>query len=102
MKISVYVAAAIVVLVPGYAEAIDLTPAMQQVAAGTKGEPPLKLSWSPLTLGGEKGAQMMQDGMNKMFGTNVKIVFTPGPNIAQFGGQLATEFKAGKPASADV
>ena len=102
MKKTNWVGAAMVALAPLYAGAADLSPAMQHVAAATKGEPPLKLSWGASTMSGEKGATMAQDAMNKMFGTAIKVVFTPGPNIIQFGGQLATEFKAGKPAAADV
>ena len=45
----------------------------------------LKLMWGEGTLGGTKGAAKFESMINKMFGTNIKISFTPGRSDAADG-----------------
>ena len=40
--------------------------------------------------------------MNKMFGTDIHISFTPGAAMPQVGSQIAAEFAAGQSAASDV
>jgi iron(III) transport system substrate-binding protein len=62
----------------------------------------LKLSWGEGTLGGTKRMSLYEQSMNKMFGTNIKIGFTPGPSMPAMGSQIATELAAGQTAVTDV
>jgi ABC-type Fe3+ transport system substrate-binding protein len=62
----------------------------------------LKLMWGEGTLGGTKGAAKFETMMNKMFGTNIKIGFTPGAAMPQMGSQIAAEYAAGQSAASDV
>ena len=62
----------------------------------------LKLSWGEGTLGGTKRMALYEQLMNKMFGSNVKIGFTPGPSMPAMGSQIATELAAGQTAVSDV
>jgi ABC-type Fe3+ transport system substrate-binding protein len=80
----------------------QFSPELQKVIAGAKTEGKLSLIWSPTTIGGSAGAKRFQDGINKMFGTNIQITFTPGPSMPGVGNQLAAEKQAGRPASTDV
>src|SRR5258707_6748892 len=80
----------------------QFSPEMQKVIAGAKAEGKLSLIWSATTLGGSAGAKRFQDGINKMFGTNIEITFTPGPSMPGVGNQLAAEKQAGGPASTDA
>lgn len=80
----------------------QFSPELQKVIAGAKAEGKLSLIWSATTLGGSAGAKRFQDGINKMFGTNIEITFTPGPSMPGVGNQLAAEKQAGRPASTDV
>ena len=82
--------------------AAQFSPELQKVIAAAKGEGQLSLIWSATTLGGSAGAKRFEDGINKMFGTNIRITFTPGPSMPGVGNQLAAEKQAGRPASTDV
>ena len=53
-------------------------------------------------LGGTKRMAAYEQLMNKMFGTNLKIGFTPGPSMPAMGSQIATELAAGQTAVSDV
>jgi ABC-type Fe3+ transport system substrate-binding protein len=86
----------------GLACAADLNPDLKALAAAASKEGSLNLSWSQGTLGGSQGAALIETAMNKMFGSNVKIKFTPGPEVARIGNQLATEFQAKQKATTDV
>src|SRR5579862_462311 len=95
------IAAAVVTLVAAPARA-ELSPALQQVVAAAKSEGKLSLIWSATTLGGAAGAKRFEDGINKMFGTDIRITFTPGPSMPGVGNQIAAEKQAGRKASVDV
>jgi ABC-type Fe3+ transport system substrate-binding protein len=80
----------------------EFSPALQQVIATAKTEGKLSLIWSATTLGGAAGAKRFEDGINKMFGTDIRISFTPGPSMPGVGNQIAAEKQAGRKASVDV
>lgn len=80
----------------------QFSPEMQKVIAAAKAEGQLSLIWSATTLGGSAGAKRFEDGINKMFGTSIRITFTPGPSMPGVGNQLAAEKQAGRAASTDV
>lgn len=77
-------------------------PELTKVIEGTKKEGQLKLMWGEGSLGGSRGAKMFQASMNKMFGTNIVISFSPGASMPQLGSQIATEYAAGQSAASDV
>jgi ABC-type Fe3+ transport system substrate-binding protein len=78
------------------------SPALSTVIQEANKEGQLKLSWGEGTLGGTKRMARYEQLMNKMFGSNVKIGFTPGPSMPAMGSQIATELAAGQPAASDV
>ena len=78
------------------------SPAMQTVIQEANKEGKLKLSWGEGTLGGTKRMALYEQLMNKMFGSNVKIGFTPGPSMPAMGSQIATELAAGQTAVTDI
>jgi ABC-type Fe3+ transport system substrate-binding protein len=78
------------------------SPAMTNVIQEANKEGKLKLSWGEGTLGGTKRMSLYEQSMNKMFGTNIKIGFTPGPSMPAMGSQIATELAAGQTAVTDV
>jgi ABC-type Fe3+ transport system substrate-binding protein len=80
----------------------EFSPAMQKVIAAAKTEGKLSLIWSATTLGGAAGAKRFEDDINKMFGTDIRITFTPGPSMPGVGNQIAAEKQAGRKASVDV
>ena len=82
--------------------AADLPPALAELAAAADKEGALKLSWGTSSLGGAEGARRMEQAINERFGTKIRITYSPGPDLVQSGFQVATEAKAGRPASTDV
>ena len=78
------------------------SPSLTKVIQDASKEGTLKLSWGEGTLGGTKRMALYEQLMNKMFGSNVKIGFTPGPSMPAMGSQIATELAAGQPAVSDV
>src|SRR6267142_378462 len=72
------------------------SPALSAVIQEANKEGKLKLSWGEGTLGGTKRMALYEQLMNKMFGSNVKIGFTPGPSMPAMGSQIATELAAGR------
>ena len=81
------------------ASAQGINPALKDLAAAANKEGSLTLSWSGSTFAGIQGAARYQAAINKMFGTNIRVNFLPGPDMARIANQLATEFTA-KPARA--
>ncbi len=75
---------------------------LKALAAAATKEGVLNLSWSQSTLGGSQGAARIEAEMNRMFGSKVRINFTPGAEMARIANQLATEYQAGQPASTDI
>jgi ABC-type Fe3+ transport system substrate-binding protein len=86
----------------GLARSAEMTPALQTVIKAAQAEGSLKIVWLQSALGGGRGAKAIQDGMNKMFGTNIDIKFAPGGSFPQVGNQIAAEQKAGRAATSDV
>ena len=71
-----------------------------KAAAQREGE--LDLVWSESSLGDAQAASQHEAAFNKLFGTNIPVHFTPGPEYARQGNQLYTEKQAGQPASSDI
>ena len=84
------------------AVAQEVSPALKELAAAAGREGGMTLSWSQTTLGGSQGAARLQAAMNKMFGTNIRVTFVPGPDMARVINQVATESAAGQKAHVDV
>ena len=85
-----------------YAAQSPWAPPLQTIIQEADKEGKLKFSWGEGTLGGTKRMALYEQALNKMFGTNVKIGFTPGPSMPAMGSQIATELAAGQTAVTDV
>lgn len=84
------------------AYAADAPKNLKELVEGAKKETTLRAMWSSSSLNGGKGFGELIAGMNKMYGTNIKPKFTPGPSMTRMIGNLTRELKAGQPASTDV
>jgi ABC-type Fe3+ transport system substrate-binding protein len=80
----------------------EMNAALKELAAAANKEGTLTLSWSGSTFAGIQGAARFQTAMNKHFGTNIKINFLPGADMARIVNTLATEYTAGQKASVDI
>jgi ABC-type Fe3+ transport system substrate-binding protein len=86
----------------GCASAAEMNSALKELAAAASREGVLTLGWGQSALGGIEGAARFQAGMNKAFGTNIRVTFLPGPDMARVVNQVATEFEAGQKAHVDL
>ena len=94
---SVAVAACLLVA-PVAVQAADRSPELEALIKGAQAEGVLNLSWAPASIDGPRGAARAKAEMNKMFGTTIDIVFTPGGMMPAMAAQLTREQTAGKPA----
>lgn len=80
----------------------EISPALQQVIAAANKEGSLRLMWGEGSLGGSAGVRLIQEAMNKKYGTTIRFQFAPGGSMAQLANQLMAEVRAGRPSSTDV
>ena len=78
------------------------SPALQKVIDGAKKEGILKVQWLSGRLDGEAGLRPMIAAMNKAYGTNVQLQYTPGPAFAQMLNKIIQEMAAGVSSSTDI
>lgn len=89
-------------LVAHPAGALELSPEMKAVVAEANKEGALKVIWPGNLLGGARGLAAIEQNVNKMFGSQVKMSHTPTGSLIQLGFQIANEAKANTPAGTDV
>ncbi|MBN9085225.1 MAG: ABC transporter substrate-binding protein [Rhizobiales bacterium] len=77
-------------------------PAVQALIEQAKKEATLRLSWGEATLGGSGLARQMVARMNKRYGTNIELRFTPIEALARIASQLLVEFQSSQPAFSDL
>lgn len=76
--------------------------ALQKVIEEAKREGTLKLQWLGGRLDGDAGLRPMVAAMNKMYGTNIKLQYTPGPEFSKMLNKITQEKAAGAPSSTDI
>ncbi|HEY7067616.1 MAG TPA: ABC transporter substrate-binding protein [Chloroflexota bacterium] len=78
------------------------SPALQAVIDGARQEGQLTLIWGEGTMGGTDGVRRIAEGLNREYGLNLSVQFTPGPSMANMMTRLTEETQAGRRASTDV
>ncbi|MGE0745523.1 MAG: ABC transporter substrate-binding protein [Rhodospirillales bacterium] len=95
-------AAALAIVAVASAEGAEpRTPALEKLLKDAQAEKAINIVWGP-TLGAAEGARGLQDGINKAYGINITVNFTPGPSMPQMASRVIQEVKAGRAASTDV
>jgi ABC-type Fe3+ transport system substrate-binding protein len=84
------------------ASAAELGPALQKLVAEADREGEIAITWSQSTMGGPRGAAIVEREINAMFGTRLHIKFTPGPSMPAVGNELRMRDSAGQAAQTDV
>jgi ABC-type Fe3+ transport system substrate-binding protein len=102
--ISVLPSVASVILFAAFqpSQALAQSPALEKVIEGAKTEGSLKLQWLAGRLDGEAGLRPMIAAMNKRYGTNVKLQYTPGPDFPTMFNKISQERAAGLLSSTDI
>jgi ABC-type Fe3+ transport system substrate-binding protein len=84
------------------AQGITMTPELTKIVEAAKQEGRLEIMMADSPFGGSKAVPIVQEGINKMFGTNLTLRWTPGPPYAAMGSKIMTENQAHQPASSDA
>ena len=84
------------------AASIEMTPELKKIAAAADKEGQIDIMMANSPFGGTRAVKRFEDGINKMFGTHIKVRWTPGPPYAAMGAKILTEKQAGQKASSDV
>jgi iron(III) transport system substrate-binding protein len=79
------------------------SPEVERLLAAVRdnGETRLSLSWGE-TFGGTAGARRFEALFNRMYGTDVRVEYTPGPSMTDMAGRVTQEVTAGQRASTDL
>jgi ABC-type Fe3+ transport system substrate-binding protein len=80
----------------------QFSPARQAIIDGARQEGQLTLIWGEGTMGGSDGARRIAEGLNRAYGLNLNVQFTPGPSMANMMTKLTEETQAGRRSSTDV
>lgn len=86
---------------PTAATATDAAP-LRVLVDSARGEGKLTLSWGASVAGGSETVQRWTEGFNRLYGLNLDVQWTPGPQFDVLTNQIALEYQAGRPASTDV
>lgn len=78
------------------------SPALQKVIDEAKKEDVLTIQWSAGRLGGDAGLRTLIDAMNKRYGANIKLQFTPGPDFNTMLNKITQEKVGGQRSSSDI
>src|SRR5919106_3694335 len=77
-------------------------PGLQKLIEEAKKEGTLKLQWLGGRLDGDAGLRPMVAALNKMYGTNLKLRYTPGPDFPTMLNKITQEKAAGVASSTDI
>jgi iron(III) transport system substrate-binding protein len=75
---------------------------LQAVIDAARAEGELRLVWSENSVGGGEGIRRLAAGLNKRYGLNLNVQWTPGPPFAELAAKLTQEYQAGRPATSDI
>jgi hypothetical protein len=78
------------------------SPELQALIDGARREGQLRLVWGEGTSGGAEGVARLANGLNRAYGLDLNVQFTPGPQMSQMAVTVTQEFQANRPASSDV
>jgi len=93
---------AVAVMFAGTSSAAEFSPELKALIAKANAEKTLSVSWGQTTVGGLPGAKAITKAMNKMYGIDIRIKFSPGPSMARSVGKIIAEAKAGKKSFTDI
>jgi ABC-type Fe3+ transport system substrate-binding protein len=80
----------------------SLSPELQAIVDGARREGELSLVWGENSVGGRKAIEPWNEGLNRRYGLNVKVQFTPGPSIPELFNTITQERQAGRRSATDL
>ncbi len=85
-----------------HAQTSPANPLLAAAIAGAEKEGVLTVRWTNNIFGGPDGAKMAEAAINQMFGTHLRVEWSPGPAYGPMAAQLYQEMQAGLPATSDI
>ncbi|HLH26848.1 MAG TPA: ABC transporter substrate-binding protein [Chloroflexota bacterium] len=80
----------------------DRPPALQALVDAARQEGEIDLVWGEGSVGGREGTRRLTDGLNREYGLNLDVRFTPGPSFPEMAARITQEYQAGRRATSDV
>jgi ABC-type Fe3+ transport system substrate-binding protein len=77
-------------------------PALQAIVDAARQEGVLDLVWGEGIVGGREGTARLIEGLNKRYGLNLEVRFTPGQSFPEMAARIGQEFQAGRRSTTDV
>lgn len=77
-------------------------PSLDQLVAAANKEKELNFLGSAVVVGGTKGMGILQDALNKKYGTDVRINYVPGPSMDVAAQRVIQEVGANQPSFTDI
>ncbi|HEY7064604.1 MAG TPA: ABC transporter substrate-binding protein [Chloroflexota bacterium] len=78
------------------------SPALQALIDAARQEGEIDLVWGEGSLGGREGTKRLMDGLNREYGLNLDVRFTPGQSFPEMAARISQEYQAGRRATSDV
>jgi iron(III) transport system substrate-binding protein len=75
---------------------------LQVLIDAARQEGTLDLVWGDGSVGGREGTSRLMDGVNRQYGLNLDIRFTPGPSFPEMASRITQEYQSGRRAATDV
>src|SRR5271154_4960503 len=84
------------------AQTAAMTPALKALAAAADKEGVVVFEGATSSFGGSQGAKEIGDRINKAYGTNITVRWTPGSSFPEIGNDIAVAFRNHLPSPTDV
>src|SRR5262249_6640297 len=82
--------------------AANRSPTLQALVDAARQEGAIDLVWGEGSLGGREGTRQLIDAINRQYGLNLDVRFTPGPSFPEMAARIAQEYQSGRRATTDV
>ena len=86
----------------GTAPSTAHAPALQAVIDAARQEGVIDLVWGEGIVGGREGVNRLVEGLNRRYGLNLEVRFTPGQSFPEMAARIAQEYQAGRRSTTDV
>ena len=98
------VTTALIIALPwaGHAQTVKMTPALKELAAAADKEGEVIVKTSSNFFDGGRGIKLYTDNVNKMYGTKIKVTWSPGGAMPEVGNEIAVSLKNNLPAPTDL
>jgi ABC-type Fe3+ transport system substrate-binding protein len=84
------------------AHTAEMSPAMKTLVAAAEKEGEIVLTFGEGAVGGVEGARKIEAKLNEVYGTKIKVTYTPGPSMPAMASQISMLQAAKQPSPTDV